>query len=75
MFLLQREALFRRFFELAKFPFVSHIGYTLGFSRRFHVFAAPKQDAEHTYESLVLAFRYFGGCVKTVLKNNNGKVV
>lgn len=56
---------------------------TLGFSRRFHVFAAPKQDAEHTYESLVRAFRYFGGCVKTVLvdnqkaavlKNNNGKV-
>ena len=37
---------------------------TLGFSRRFHVFAAPKQDAEHTYESLVRAFRYFGGCVK-----------
>ena len=27
---------------------------TLGFSRRFHVFAAPKQDAEHTYESLAL---------------------
>lgn len=57
---------------------------SLGFSRRFHVFAAPKQDAEHTYESLVRAFRYFGGCVKTVLvdnqkaavlKNNNGKVV
>ena len=55
---------------------------TLGFSRRFHVFAAPKQDAEHTYKSLVRAFRYFGGCVKTVLvdnqkaavlKNNNGK--
>lgn len=23
---------------------------TLGFSRRFHVFAAPKQDAEHTPE-------------------------
>lgn len=23
---------------------------TLGFSRRFHVFATPKQDAEHTYE-------------------------
>ncbi|WP_252862290.1 DDE-type integrase/transposase/recombinase, partial [Shigella sonnei] len=39
---------------------------TLGFSRSFHVFAAPKQDAEHTYESLVRAFRYFGGCVKTV---------
>ena len=29
MFLLQREALFRRLFELAKFPFVSHIGYPL----------------------------------------------
>ncbi len=40
---------------------------TLGFSRRFHVFAALKQDAEHTYESLVRAFRYFGSCVKTVL--------
>ena len=29
-----------------------------GFSRRFHVFAAPKQDAEHTYESLVRTFRF-----------------
>lgn len=57
---------------------------TLGFSRRFHVYAAPKQDAEHTYESLVRAFRYFDGGVKTVLvdnqkaavlRNNNGKVV
>lgn len=57
---------------------------TLGFSRRFHVFAAQKQDAEHTYESLVRAFRNFGGSVKTVLvdnqkaavlKNNDGKVV
>lgn len=33
--------------------------------RRFHVFAAPKLDAKHTYESLVRAG----------LKNNNGKVV
>ncbi|HCN6866615.1 TPA: IS21 family transposase, partial [Escherichia coli] len=57
---------------------------TLGFSRRFHVFAAPKQYAEHLYEPLVRAFRYFGGSVKTVqvdnqkaavLKNNNGKLV
>ncbi len=57
---------------------------TRWFSRRFHVFAAPKQDAEHTYESLIRAFRYFDGSVKTVLvdnqkaallKNNNGKVV
>lgn len=29
---------------------------TLGFSRRFHVFVAPKQNVEHTYESLVRAF-------------------
>ncbi|MGN8881609.1 hypothetical protein ACTNAF_26280, partial [Escherichia coli] len=48
---------------------------TLGFSRRFHVFAAPKQDAEHTYESLVRAFRYFGGCVKTVLVDNQKAAV
>lgn len=57
---------------------------TLGFSHRFHVYAAPKQNAEHTYESLIRAFRYFRGGVKTVLvdnqkaavlKNNNGKVV
>jgi hypothetical protein len=43
---------------------------TLGFSRRFHVFAAPKQDAEHTYESLVRSFHYFGGSVKNVLVDN-----
>lgn len=41
---------------------------TLGFSRRFHFFTTPKQDAEHTYESLVRAFRYFDGCMKTVLE-------
>jgi len=40
---------------------------TLGYSRRLHVFAVPSQDAEHTYESLVRALRYFGGGVKTVL--------
>ena len=28
----------------------------LGYSRRFHVMAAPCCDAEHTYESLVRAF-------------------
>ncbi|EOS94367.1 integrase catalytic region [Erwinia tracheiphila PSU-1] len=57
---------------------------TLRFSRRFRVFAVPKPDTEHTCESLVRAFRYFSGSVKTVLvdhqkaatlKNNNGKVV
>ncbi|WP_339056344.1 IS21 family transposase [Candidatus Regiella endosymbiont of Tuberolachnus salignus] len=48
---------------------------TLGFSRRFHVFAAPKQDAEHTYESLVRSFNYFGGSVKNVLVDNQKAAV
>lgn len=48
---------------------------TLGYSRRFHVFAAPRQDAEHTYESLVRAFNYFGGGVKTVLVDNQKAAV
>jgi len=30
----------------------------LGYSRRFHVMAAPYGDAEHTYESLVRAFTW-----------------
>lgn len=56
---------------------------TQDYSRRLHVFAVPSQDAEHTYESLVQAFCYFGGGVKTVpvdnqkaavLKNHNGNV-
>ena len=34
---------------------------TLGYSRRFHVYGAPRHDAEHTYESLVQAFEYFDG--------------
>ncbi|MEA9393645.1 IS21 family transposase [Acerihabitans sp. TG2] len=48
---------------------------TLGYSRRFHVFAAPSQDAEHTYGSLVQAFDYFGGSVKTVLVDNQKAAV
>ncbi len=46
---------------------------TLRFSRRFHVFAAPKQDAEHTCESLVRAFRYSALCLITglVVKHEN----
>lgn len=36
----------------------------LGYSRRFHVYAAPCCDAEHTYESLVRAFTRFGGVPK-----------
>lgn len=48
---------------------------TPGYSRRFHVYAAPRQDAEHTYESLVRAFGYFGGTVKTVLVDNQKAAV
>lgn len=48
---------------------------TLGYSRRFHVWAAPSQDAEHTYEALVQAFRYFGGVPRTVLVDNQKAAV
>ncbi len=48
---------------------------TLGYSRRFHVWATDSQDAEHTYESLVRAFCYFGGGVKTVLVDNQKAAV
>ncbi|MBB3231956.1 DDE-type integrase/transposase/recombinase [Halomonas stenophila] len=43
---------------------------TLGYSRRLHAWAAPSQDAEHTYEALVQAFRHFGGVPRTVLVDN-----
>ena len=48
---------------------------TLGYSRRFHAWAAPSQDAEHTYEALVQAFRYFGGVPRTVLVDNQKAAV
>ncbi|WP_051962349.1 IS21 family transposase, partial [Serratia sp. Ag2] len=48
---------------------------TLGYSRRFHVWATDSQDAEHTYESLVKAFTCFGGSVKTVLVDNQKAAV
>lgn len=48
---------------------------TLGYSRRFHAWAAPSQDAEHTYESLVQAFRHFGGVPRTVLVDNQKAAV
>jgi transposase len=47
----------------------------LGYSRHFHVWAAPSQDAEHTYESLVRAFRYFEGVPATVLVDNQKAAV
>lgn len=48
---------------------------TLGCSRRFHVFAAPCEDAEHTYESLVRAFEHFGGVPAEVLVDNQKTTV
>lgn len=47
----------------------------LGYSRYFHVWAAPRQDAEHTYESLVQAFRYFDGIPFSVLVDNQKAAV
>jgi transposase len=47
----------------------------LGYSRRFHVWAAGKNDAEHTYESLVLAFEYLGGVPAQVWVDNQKAAV
>lgn len=48
---------------------------TLGYSRRFHVWAAPSLDAEHTYESIVRSLRYFGGVPRDVLVDNQKAAV
>jgi len=48
---------------------------TLGYSRRFHVMAATCEDAEHTYESVVRAFEWFGGVTGTVLVDNQRSAV
>lgn len=48
---------------------------TLAHSRRFHAWAAPRLDAEHTYESLILAFEYFGGTPAEVLVDNQKAAV
>jgi transposase len=48
---------------------------TLGYSRRFDCFAGPKQDAEHTYESLVRSFERFGGVPAEVLVDNQRTAV
>ena len=47
----------------------------LGYSRRFHVWATLSQDAEHTYQSLVETFCYFGGVPQTVLVDNQKAAV
>jgi transposase len=43
---------------------------TLGYSRRFHFVAMECEDAEHTYESLILSLEYFGGVTREVLVDN-----
>ena len=48
---------------------------TLGYSRRFHAMAALRCDAEHTYESLVRAFAYFGGVPQEVWVDNQKSAV
>lgn len=48
---------------------------TLGYSRRFHFWAAPRMDREHTYESLIRAFEYFGGVTGEVLVDNQKAAV
>ena len=48
---------------------------TLGYSRRFHVMAAHRCDAEHTYESLIRAFQWFGGVPRQVWVDNQKSAV
>lgn len=48
---------------------------TLGYSRRFHFYAAPCEDAHHTYESLARAFEHFGGVTAEVLLDNQKAAV
>ena len=48
---------------------------TLGYSRRFHVWASFSQDAEHTYESLVQSFHHFHGVPHSVLVDNQKAAV
>ena len=48
---------------------------TLGYSRRFHVWAAFCEDAEHTYESLIRAFEHFGGVPAEVWVDNQKAAV
>jgi len=48
---------------------------TLGYSRHFHVWATDSEDAEHTYESIVRAFEFFGGVPREVLVDNQKSAV
>lgn len=48
---------------------------TLGYSRHFHVWGTDREDAEHTYESIVRAFEFFGGATREVLVDNQKSAV
>ena len=48
---------------------------TLGYSRRFYAWAAFTNDAEHTYESLIRSFEWFGGVSAQVLVDNQKAAV
>lgn len=48
---------------------------TLGFSRRFHFWCTDREDAEHTYEGMILAFEHFGGVTAEVLVDNQKSTV
>jgi len=47
----------------------------LGYSRRFHVWAAACEDAEHTYEGLIRTFEHFGGVPSEVWVDNQKAAV
>lgn len=47
----------------------------LGYSRRFHSWCTSQADAEHTYESLIRSFEYFGGVPREVLVDNQKSAV
>jgi transposase len=47
----------------------------LGFSRRFHFWCTDSEDAEHTYEGIILSLEYFGGVVTEVLIDNQKAAV
>ena len=47
----------------------------LGYSRRFHVWAALRMDAEHTYEGLIRGFEHLGGVTREVLVDNQKAMV
>lgn len=47
----------------------------LAYSRRFHFWCAPREDAEHTYEGLIRSLEYFGGVSQDVLVDNQKAAV